>query len=262
MANDRNSIAIMMIARIDSPSRLRNCKITLRYYSSIFHHIYFYEVDTESRIPSEFKEDFPTVKFIFKEDGSKIFHRTYCMNYGFRDIQSRHRFIANIDVDVIVPSRQLHEANSIITTGKTPMVIPYNGICISLNEDITMSIYSSSNPMDLLTPDMGHAMFGTHSFGGAYVVDVDMYEKLGWENENIIGWGPEDIERVLRLDILGYQPCQIVGYVYHLNHYRGVNSGDFDVDVAFRTKKEFCFICNMKKEELTDYIKSWNWINP
>ena len=261
MRKPKINLAIMMIARIDSNSRLRNCETTLRYYSTMFNNVYFYEVDSHSRIPVEFKDNFPNVNFIFIEDGSRIFHRTLYMNHGFRNLQYKHQFIANIDVDVIVPFRQLYKSLNLIVKGRTPMVIPYNGKCISLNEDTTMSIYSSKNSIYQLNPIMGHPMFGSDSFGGAYVINVKWYKRLGWENENIIGWGPEDIERVLRLDILGHQAHQISGYIYHLNHYRGINSGDFDINIAVNTKREFCRVCNMNKAELIEYIKTWHWIN-
>ncbi len=249
----------MMIVRIDSPSRLRNCEITLRYYGTSFQHVYVIEVDIESRIPNEIKESFPNVTFLFVKDDSLVFHRTHYMNYAFHRLAESHRFIAHIDVDILVPHKQLASAYEIISEGNIPMVIPYSGECISLNEDSTMEVYFSRGFIGEPLRNIGEKMFGNYSVGGAYLVNVHLYQEFGLENENFIGWGPEDLERVLRLDILGYPPLRVDGQIFHLNHYRGENSGDNFDHVTYQTKKELSRICSYNKHELIDYISTWPW---
>ena len=43
------------------------------------------------------------------------------------------------------------------------------------------------------------------SVGGAFLVNRVSYMEAGMENERFYGWGPEDVERVVRWDTLGYQ---------------------------------------------------------
>ena len=48
-----------------------------------------------------------------------------------------------------------------------------------------------------------------------------MYVQAGGENEHFYGWGPEDLERVKRMEILGYSVTRIKGDLYHLYHLEG-----------------------------------------
>ena len=58
----------------------------------------------------------------------------------------------------------------------------------------------------------------THSCGGAFFVNRSVYVQAGGENEHFYGWGPEDLERVKRMEILGYSVTRIKGDLYHLYH--------------------------------------------
>ena len=103
-------------------------------------------------------------------------------------------------------------------------------------------------------------MFGYISVGGAYLCNIERYKLYGWENEYFIGWGPEDYERFMRLDIFGKKPLQIKGVIHHLNHPRGGNSGNFFKHVILETKREYCKICAMMPDELRQYVDTWPWI--
>ena len=50
------------------------------------------------------------------------------------------------------------------------------------------------------------------------------YIEGGMENENFIGWAPEDYERYHRFNLFGYKIGRVNDKVYHLDHTRGINS--------------------------------------
>jgi hypothetical protein len=62
---------------------------------------------------------------------------------------------------------------------------------------------------------------GRSSVGGAFIVNKQRYLKGGGENENFYGWGPEDAERLKRMEILEEPTQRIEGPLFHLHHPRG-----------------------------------------
>lgn len=142
------------------------------------------------------------------------------------------------------------------------MVLPYDGRFIAV-DDYYSDLFRQSLDISTLTTIQGNQtlMFGFISVGGIYVVDVAKYKECGWENENFLGWGPEDFEREHRLDILGHRPKRVSGVIYHLNHPRGVNSTNAIEDLAYSTKKEYCHVCSMLRPELISYIETWIWVH-
>lgn len=253
-------LTIMMSTRIDSPDRLANVRASLGYYRKHTDAgLMIIESDQVSNLGEIMHTEFPEVEYIFVEDYNPMLHRTHLMNEEFRRIQTRNA--ANIDVDVIVPIEQLSAANDAVLSGKYVMALPYDGRVVQSPTTFS-DIFRHTLDIHSLTEIDGYQqlMFGFASLGGAYVVDVARYRELGWENEHFLCWGPEDMERFHRLDILGHRPLQVLGKCYHLPHARGINSGDAVPELVMSTKKEYHRVLSMKPDELRAYINSWNWI--
>lgn len=164
------------------------------------------------------------------------------------------------DTDAVAPIAQLLQAHQRISDEQTIMAYPYDGRFWYIN-DFFSSLFCEKLDIRLLTDfDMPRRlMCGYYSVGGAFLVNVGRYRQYGWENENFIGWGPEDSERYKRLHILGQTPVRVPGSLYHLYHSRGINSGDRDAEVIYKTKKEYSRICGMMPEELRKDIETWSW---
>lgn len=258
MSNEIRDLTIVMSVRIDSESRLNNVYTTLKYYRKhISVPIIVVEADTESHLRNMIEIEFPNIEYVFIKDDAPILHRTHYMNEGFRRVKTLNA--ANIDADIILPIPQLIKANRILLHENAIMVIPYDGRCVDLNEDLSRHFREKVDCNLFSDYSNEKFMFGHWSVGGAYLVHVKRYQKMGWENENFLGWGPEDVERVHRLDILGFKPLKIDGIIYHLYHPRGINSSDRDLKTAYSTKKEYCKICSMLPDELKEYISTWKW---
>jgi predicted glycosyltransferase involved in capsule biosynthesis len=78
------------------------------------------------------------------------------------------------------------------------------------------------------------------------------------ENENFIGWGCEDNERIIRAKKLGMSLHRVPGNLYHLDHTRHERE-NFDNDNYKNNVKELNKVNKMSQEELATYIKTWNW---
>lgn len=216
------------------------------------------ESDKESHLGSIMGNEFPEVEYIFVENQNLMLHRTYLMNEEFRRIKTRNA--ANIDVDIIVPIEQLKLANDAVLSGKYVMAMPYDGRVVLSPKEFA-DIFRETLEIESLSKIDAYQqlMFGFSSLGGAYVVDVERYRRLGWENEHFLCWGPEDMERFHRLDILGHRPLQVIGKCFHLPHSRGINSGDTVPEMILSTKKEYYTILSMTPKELKQYISTWDW---
>lgn len=252
-------LTIMMSTRIDSPSRLANVRASLGYYRKYTDaQLLIIESDCEPRLREIMLTEFPEVAYIFVEDSSPMLHRTHLMNEEFRRVRTRNA--ANIDVDIIVPIEQLRQANAAVLSGQYVMAMPYDGRVVLSPKEFA-DIFRETLDIEALTEVDAYQqlMFGFASLGGAYVVDVARYRELGWENEHFLCWGPEDMERFHRLDILGHRPLQISGKCYHLPHSRGINSGDTVPEMILSTKAEYHKVLSMTPPELQAYIRTWPW---
>lgn len=244
--------------RIDTPARLANLEAVINFYLREMEEASFIilEADTSSRLDGVFESKRVTHKFV--NDENIIFHRTKYINMLFR--MSETSIAAVWDADVIVPPVQIRNVLSTMANDSYTMAYPYGGIFWSVGIHFS-SIFRRSLDLRILTyvPQPRVLMCGYHSVGGAFMVNIDKYRLCGWENEHFAGWGPEDAERYVRMEILGNKPYREDGMMYHLYHPRGINSGMSDTKLAISTKREFCKVCAMKKLELLNYIKKWEW---
>ena len=259
MKKNLPDLTIMMSVRVDSISRLENVKASLGYYRKHTNaHITIIESDKESKLKEFITNGFPGIEYIFIQDDNLILHRTKLMNIGFKHIPTANA--ANIDVDIIVPIEQLQSANELILKSNRVMGLPYDGRVVSVPSEFAKIFRKTMDIRSITEIDAyQQLMFGFLSLGGSYLVNVDRYRKFGLENENFLCWGPEDMERFHRLDILGYRPFKIPGKCYHLPHDRGINSGDCIPELVLSNKKEYYKVLSMSPKELYAYIKTWEW---
>jgi predicted glycosyltransferase involved in capsule biosynthesis len=141
------------------------------------------------------------------------------------------------------------------------MVFPYDGNFYN-TPSIVKNLYEEKKDIAVFSDNRNRFLkvYGHFSVGGAFMVNREAYIDAGMENENFYGWGPEDIERVKRWEILGYKIKWISGALYHLNHPRRENSWHFDNNAKKKMLKEYLNICRMNKSELTNYLEKFEWI--
>ena len=211
------------------------------------------EADQKPKLNLSFKTD--RIKSIYIEDKNPVFHRTKYLNQLLLHAQTP--IVGLWDTDVILQVSQIKEACNYIRDNQAVMSFPYNGCFLTTNAIIADEFRKKPN-YEIFR--YAHPLYGNFATGGAFLVDRKKYLEAGGENENFYGWGPEDAERVKRMEILELPITRAKGNLYHLYHPRGKNSYFFDEKRRIQNLKELLKICAMNKNELLDYIATWGGI--
>lgn len=252
-------LTFILPVRIDSEYRRNNLKAVLNFYGkNPGFRFLIIEADSKARL-SQDDYNCRNVTYHFAYDDNPIFHRTKYINQMLRIVKTE--LAAIWDVDVVCSESQIIETAGLLLSNGQTMGYPFDGKLWCINAPFS-ELFRKRLDLSILTdfPQNKYLMCGYYSVGGAFLVNVSLYKNVGWENENFLGWGPEDAERYKRVEILtGSKPFRVNGDLYHLFHPRGINSGPFNENLAYSTKKEYCNVCSMTKDELLKYVKSWNW---
>ena len=241
--------------RVDSPERILNLRIVLDFIVQHFDsEVTVLEADVEQRFFPDNTNS--RIQYHFIEDRQPLFHRTKFLNRLYR--MTNRPILAVWDTDMLLPPEQITKAAQQIREKKSVMAIPYDGF-FYLTTPAQVINYQRLKDLNFLRENVRHTMNGQLSAGGAFLVDTLKYKEAGGENEHFTGWGPEDIERVKRMEILFPLPVyRSSGCAYHLWHPR-VNSRYVDRQNEIINKQELLKICRMSKIELKKYIRSWSW---
>lgn len=194
---------------------------------------------------------FSYVQVDYMEFNEPHFHRTKMLNDMAR--MACAAVVVNLDCDVVLPPMQIIEAVRLIREG-ADMVYPYDGVFHRIRHKQKdrfkgdLGVYAS-DPLD-----------GKPSFGGCVFWNYESFVKAGMENEYMISFGPEDVERVERAYALGLRVERVKGHLYHFAHWCGPNSSVanplFRQNRALLEKQRA-----MNPDQLREYIKTWHWLN-
>lgn len=182
------------------------------------------------------------------------FHRTKMLNEMAK--MANTPFVANWDCDVAVPPMQLLETVTKLRMG-AGMVYPYDGIFHRIRKKENHRIFPRYDLGDFsdLPPN------GTPSVGGAVLWNKNVFFEIGGENEYMVSYAPEDVERIERATKLGVRIERAKGDLIHFDHWCGPDSSSANPD--FRKNKDLLTIQReMTEKQLRDYINSWPWHTP
>ena len=257
--NRLNDVTFVIPLRVDSPERSRNLDIltdfiTLHFDSRIL------VIEADSRQRYFIRNNHHNLHYLFIEDDRHVFHRTRYMNILNATVDTP--VIAGWDTDVVLAPQQIVDTVMQVRCGNAVMGLPYDGIMFNTTDELTRR-YQDTLDYRILIKNTNslRPMYGNSSVGGGFIVDTEKYLRAGGENENFSGWGPEDCERVKRMEILYPQLIyRARGGMYHLWHPRYLNSWYADKQYEINSKKEYLKVCGMSRDELRDYINSWPWL--
>lgn len=252
--HDLRDFTFIIPLRIDSGERKENLELVIAYLLSHYKtRVMVLEADVEERIslPND-------VEKIFIKDNDPVFHHSKYRNYMIK--RATTEYIALWDADAIGPANQVVEACDKLRKEEADLIFPYDGHYYNVPH-VIKNVYKEAQSIDalLLNINILRLMHSTYSFGGAILINKRIYVKAGIENENFYGWGPEDYERVIRCEILGYKISRINGPLFHLDHPRGRNSSFFSAETMLCARLEFLNVCEMNKPELNKYVNSNKW---
>lgn len=188
----------------------------------------------------------------------KEFHRTKMLNDMMKSVETP--IVYNWDADVIVPPLQVLKSIQLLRDNKADMVYPYDGrfarvprnLFESLEKDLDVGIFGGMMFKGMRPGD-------APSVGGAMAWRKDKFIEGGMENEKMISYAPEDVERFERFKRLGYRVQRIKGVLYHMDHFISINSSEknphFDANW-----QELWGMRELNDNQLRQYIKTWPWI--
>ena len=250
---DLSDVTFTIPIKIEHDDRKRNLKIVIDYISHNFNtNIIICEQDTE--VVPDILKDY-TFEYIKTERSDGLIHRTRQLNIMAK--MAKTPYIVNYDADVLLMPNQYVDAVNTLKQNKTAIVSPYSGPCYDVPvvfHDIIVSTKSlNSIPVDKCS------LMNKNSVGGAVFWNKDEFISGGMENENFISWGFEDNERFSRYKKLGYKLVRTSGIMYHLTHYRSINSNHKH---PFYNNNQNLFhkIDGMTKDQLQNDIKTWKWL--
>lgn len=252
-----SQLTVVIPVRIDCQERSENIESILIYLINCTSaNIIIMEVDNKQKLFIKLMNK--RIKYYFQRDLDRIFHHTRYRNELTK--LSETNIVAVWDADVFINPNQIIKGIQLINNGLS-MCIPYDGRAFYLNstdskearKDIFSYVHNYEEGSHVVT-------LGRLSVGGVFIVNKDRYLQIGGENENFYGWGPEDAERVKRMEILEEPISRIEGPLFHLYHQRGVNS-TFDYNDRNKNNMiELIKVCRMNTIQLKEYINSWIWI--
>lgn len=252
---DLKDVTFLIPVRIDSEERLENLSIILKYLNKYFiTNIFIAESDEIPKVRQLTLPD--NCNHIFYQDNEPAFHRTKYNN--LMAMESNTPIIAIYDTDVVFSINQIMKAVNMIRNGYSDYVSPYSGAFVYVDRMFKTMFGKLLDP-DLLTYNIGKFTTGTYrSWGGAAFLNKPAFLAAGMDNKKIDSWGPEDIERMKRMQILGFTIKRVTGPLFHLPHPLSHNSRYQNLNIRIRLMEEFLKVCSLKKEELKEYVMTWN----
>lgn len=251
-----DDVTFIIPVRIDFSERKRNLDVLIDYLHRISTAcIRVIEADDTPKY--NVKINNTQVVYEFIKDSDPVFHRTKYLNLLLK--KSTTQIVGIWDTDVIVPENQINDAIEQIRTNNIVMSFPYDGRFVMVSAEDSSGFPNVCSISDMF--DRIHTYLlpqGNMSVGGAFLVNRNIYIDAGGENEHFYGWGPEDAERVKRMEILGLPVYRANGPLFHLHHPRGTNSWFASKDLEYKNRKEMLNVCRMYDDELLEYIGTWN----
>ena len=228
----------------DHNDRLANLNLSIQHLQSSF--------DTNVHVIEQGGEMFGYVEDFagYTHAPYKEFHRTRMINRIAKFI--RTPYCVNYDADILLNPVQIWYSVQLLRAS-VDVVYPYDGnfklVPRETHQHLATSLYWL----------VGKQFNGPiESWGGAIFMNRERFLEVGGENEKFISWGPEDAERYVRFHKMDLSVVRVKGNIYHLEHYRGSNSGKHNKHLA-ANRVEWHMIRLMEPETLKEYVKTWEW---
>ncbi|WGQ09194.1 hypothetical protein QG516_22020 [Pedobacter gandavensis] len=249
-------VSFLIPIKIDSPDRLKNIYASTSFLSKNFKtNIIVMEVDQTQKIdPKDLPE---AVVYIFKKTDNPRLFRTQVNNEMIK--MSNSKFIALYDADVIIPVKQMNKAVKILREGHHKIVSPYDGSFLNMDLLLKEMFLKFQDDAFLEVNKYKGGASSKRSFGGCILLDKAAYIAAGMENENLTSWGPDDIERVKRMQILGHKTIRLKGNLFHLHHERKTDSKYNNMTDYENLMMEYLHVSGLNKNELLNHIENWEW---
>ncbi len=266
---DLTNCTFIIPIRIDSADRTRNITTVLCYLLKNFNtKVILKEVDIKPLVGEyvieEIKEflnedEIGNLTYLFEESDISEFHRMKILNEMLNQVTTD--VVVNYDCDVLLRTKTCVEAVKLILEENYDVVYPYGFGDYQYRIFATDEIVSDfvNNDFDFSILEKISNVYRSE-FGHVQFFKTRSYINGGMENENFISWSPEDKERYFRFNTLGYNVGRIKHeYVYHLEHYRGHNSG-FGNPYINKNNELWEYLQGLNEKQLERYYQSQKYL--
>lgn len=186
------------------------------------------------------------------------FHRTKMLNE--MALKATTPYIANWDCDIFVPPLQIWLTCEALRNGGQ-MVYPYDGRFARMDRvpwfkkieqvvDIGVTSDAKLSRRDI-----------KESVGGAVCWNKQAFIEYGMENEYMVSYAPEDVERYERAVKLKCKIEKIPGALYHMDHYKGPDSHNGNPHFL-KSRALLESYRKMTADELRKEVDTWSWRHP
>jgi predicted glycosyltransferase involved in capsule biosynthesis len=261
---DLEDVTFIIPLYVDSPARVRNLQSNLRHLTLLFATSIFIgeqkaleaESLKESLAPfSERVEHFS----IPSRGANNPFHRTKLVNQLLVHVSTP--FVCILDCDAVFSVKQYLMAVQLLRWSTAEFVLPYSDRALHVPEEAQPATLEKLATRALTEAEIAGFMefvYRGYSVGGAIFANTASFRQCGGENENFVGWGWEDHERIVRLEKLGQRVRRVPGDFYHLSHPRGMTSSP-QHDHYEANCLELQRISAMPPGDLQREVTSWLW---
>lgn len=252
---DLSDVTFTIPVSYDHPDRKENIYTTAMYLRAYF--------DMDIVIGEQGGNEFEPIMqkaCIYYSFNYQTFHRTRMLNVMAGEATTP--IVCNYDADVLLPPLQILEAVHQIRTGKADFVYPYDGRFARVPRRLLPTIKKRMDTGELRCLIFEGTKPGQMlSVGGCLFVNREKFFEAGGENEKMISYAPEDLERKYRFEKLGYKVTRIPGQLYHIDHYISENSS---TKHRYFTKNlaEWERIQRMDAKQLRQYVDTWPKYSP
>lgn len=250
----------------DTSERIKNYNLILNYYKNLYPDSTFNVVEQGI---NKTLEPTDNVNYFFIKS-EKTFNKCIAYNLGLS--KTTTDIACFLDVDCIVSKESLDKAVE-KSKNTSDIYIGYNGTCIYFEYIIKNSIKTTDLYNELIKhvdvsnlytnfSNEKYLVGNTRAVGGCLVGQTKIFKDINGFNPNIIGWGYEDNEVVLRAHKLGYHPHYIITskpILLHLPHYESKTDRSLHNNYQ-NNEKTYRLVQSLSKEELLEYIKTWKLI--
>jgi len=284
--HDLQNITFCVFARIDNQERAENLKAMVNFYRLYGKNVKFI-ISEDGLVPK--------VPDIIELTENDVYTFNYsatewkkCEGYNKCIKLAKTNILVFNDVDAIIHPSQLLEAASLLDNDeKAGLIYPFNGLFLCTDSSLKQEFIQNNHDYDILAnkfparlseyngnvgPNLevyyehvnqtydGVLVGHVHSKGGCVMGRRDNIIKCNGYNPLFKGWGYEDDEMPVRVNILGYGVGRLPGVqkpCWHLHHFDGTGSSK-ETQPFYEHNRQICsFVEKNNKEALENYIKDW-----
>ena len=158
-------------------------------------------------------------------------HKTKLYNIGLSKIKTD--IISPYDSDVLIPIEQMLQSINDILDLNTDYSYPFSNSYVEILKHYSEERDRLLNTFDFkqyvkvigekLKTSNQEQLYNTtfktaQPPGGCMFIKRNVYIDIGMENELFVGYGPEDVERKMRLEKLKYKCKPVEGSIFHIEH--------------------------------------------